>query len=299
MDRRCRQQPRDQTLLRGAVTPLQPGGELPARAGLEARRSSAAVARQRHPAVGDHAGGDEARRGGDPRHHAADAGRVARSARSRPRQDRGGDAGSGHEIFRSRRRRSGSHRRQCVVAARGLAGLRTGRGVSGSLRAGWADPGRRPDAAVFHLRHHGQAKTGAAQPAQLSRRRSLDHVLARAAAGRCASEHFLAGLGQARLELPVRAVECRRHRVRGQPAALRRQGTVGDHRALRRDHAVRAADGVAAVHPGEARDLQGVVARSLRRRRAAQSRSDRSGPHRMGADDPRRLRPDRNHGAGR
>ena len=225
MDRRCRQQPRDQTLLRGAVAPLQSGGELPARAGLEARRSSAAAARQRHPAVGDHAGGDEARRGGDPRHHAADAGRVARPARSRPRQDRGGDAGSGREIFRSRRRRSRSHRRQRVVEARGLAGLRTSRGVSGSLRAGWADPGRRSDAAVFHLRHHGKAKAGAAQPAQLSRRRPVDDVLARAAAGRCASEHFLAGLGQARLELLVRAVECRRHRVRGQPAALRRQGT--------------------------------------------------------------------------
>ena len=128
-----------------------------------------------------------------------------------------------------------------------------------ALRAGWADQGRRSDAAVFHLRHHGKAKAGAAQPAQLSRRRPVDDVLARAAARRCPSEHFLAGLGQARLELLLRAVECRRHRVRGQPAALRRQGTVGDHRALRRDHAVRAADGVAAVHPGEARDLQGVA----------------------------------------
>ena len=44
------------------------------------------------------------------------------------------------------------------------------------------------------------------------------------AARRRASEHFLAGLGQARLELLLRAVECRRHRVRGQSAAFRRQG---------------------------------------------------------------------------
>ena len=100
-------------------------------------------------------------------------------------------------------------------------------------------------------------KAGAAQPAQLSRRRVVDDVLARAAAGRRASQHFLAGLGQACLELLVRAVECRRHRVRGQPAALRRQGAAGDHRPLRRHDAVRAADGVAAVHPGEARGLQG------------------------------------------
>ena len=40
---------------------------------------------------------------------------------------------------------------------------------------------------------------------------SVDDVLARPAAGRRASEHLLAGLGQARLELLLRAVECRRH----------------------------------------------------------------------------------------
>src|ERR1700750_3370928 len=49
------------------------------------------------------------------------------------------------------------------------------------------------NAARFPLGHHGQTKTGAAQPAQLSRRWSLDDVLARPAAGRRASEHFLAG----------------------------------------------------------------------------------------------------------
>ena len=112
----------------------------------------------------------------------------------------------------------------------------------------------RSDAAVFHLGHHGKTKTGAAQPAQLSRRRPVDDVLARAAAGRCPSEHLLAGLGQARLELLLRAVECRRHGVRGQSAALRRQGIARDHRPMRRHHAVRAADGVAAVHSGEAGD---------------------------------------------
>ena len=150
-----------------------------------------------------------------------------------------------------------AYRGRRVVEPRGLAGVRTGRGVSGDVHAGWADQRRRSDAAVFHLGHHGKTKTGAAQPAQLSGRRPVDDVLARAAARRRASEHFLAGLGQARLELFLRAVECRRDRVRGQPAALRRQGTARDHRPLRRHHAVRAADGVAAVHPGEACDLQG------------------------------------------
>ncbi len=172
-------------------------------------------------------------------------------------------------------------------------------GFPGIVRAGWADPCRRSDAAVFHLGHDSKTKTGAAQPAQLSRRRTVDDVLARAAAGRYPSEYFLAGLGQARLELFLRAVECRRHRVRGQPAALRRQGIACDHRPMRRHHAVRAADGVAAVHPGEARDLQGLVARSLRRRRAAQSRGDRSGQGGVGPYHPRWLWPDRNHRAGR
>ena len=50
----------------------------------------------------------------------------------------------------------------------------------GSLHAGWADQRRRSDAALFHLGHHGKAKAGAAQPAQLSRRRAVDDVLARA-----------------------------------------------------------------------------------------------------------------------
>ena len=99
-------------------------------------------------------------------------------------------------------------------------------GISGDLQAGWADQRRRSDAALFHLRHHGEAEAGAAQPAQLSRRRAVDDVLAGAAARRHPSEHLLAGLGQACLELFVRALECRRHRVRGQSAALRCQGLL-------------------------------------------------------------------------
>ena len=124
--------------------------------------------------------------------------------------------------------------------------------VSGDIQGRWAHPRRRSAAALFHLGHDGQAETGAAQPTQLSGWRVVDDVLARAAAGRCASQYFFAGLGQARLELLVRAVECRRHRVRGQPAAVQCQGAAGDDRPLRRHHPLRAADGVAAAHPGEA-----------------------------------------------
>ena len=63
------------------------------------------------------------------------------------------------------------------------------------------------------------------------------------------------GLGQTRLELPVCALECRRHRVRGQSTALRRQGVAGHHRPVRRYDLMRAADGVAAIHSGKARDF--------------------------------------------
>ena len=169
--------------------------------------------------------------------------------------------------------------------------------ASESLHARRTDRGRRADAALFHLGHHGQAKAGAAQPAQLSRRRALDHVLARPAARRRASEHLFARLGQARLELFLRAVECGRDHLHRQPAALRGEAIAHHHRPLRRHHAVRAADGVAAVHPGAAGRFQGQPARGLRRGRAAQSRSDRSGPRRLGPYHPRRLRPDRDHGA--
>jgi len=51
-----------------------------------------------------------------------------------------------------------------------------------------------------------------------------------------------------------RGMRCRR--VRGQSAAFRCQGAARDRRPLRRHHAVRAADGVAAVHPGAAGGFQ-------------------------------------------
>ncbi len=181
LDRRCRQQPRDKTFVRGAVAPLQPGREFPARAGPQARRSSVAAARQCRSAVGDHAGGDQARRGGDPRDHAFDAGRIARPARSRPRQGRGGVAGPGREIRQASAATisfvSSSARRRST-----RAGCRYEQAADfpEAFTPDGADRGRRSDAAVFHLGHHGETEAGAAQPAQLSRRRAVDDVLARA-----------------------------------------------------------------------------------------------------------------------
>ena len=84
--------------------------------------------------------------------------------------------------------------------------------ASAAIHAGRRNPRRRSAAALFHLRHHGDAEARVAQPSKLSGRPSLDHVLARASARRRASEHFIAGLGQARLELFLFAVESRRRR---------------------------------------------------------------------------------------
>ena len=254
---------------------VRPGRELPACAGAEARRRISAAARQCRAAVGDDAGGDEARRRGDPRHHAADAGRTARPVRSRPRRGWWWLRRSGRKVCRPRRRQSDPHRHRRDVAADGWHPLR-GALPATRLRARRPDQCRRSDAAVFHLGHDGETETGAAQPAELSRWRAVDDVLARPAARRRASEHLLAGLGQACLELLVRALECRRHRVRGQSAALRRQG------AARRPSAAAASPRCARRRrcggcsiQEELADLQGKPARGLRGRRAAQPGSDR------------------------
>ena len=69
--------------------------------------------------------------------------------------------------------------------------------------------------------------------------------------------------------------------------------------AQRRDDALRAADGVAHADPGGSRSLADQPARGRRGGRAAQSGSDRAGARRLGPDHPRRLRPDRDHGADR
>ena len=161
------------------------------------------------------------------------------------------------------------------------------------------DAGRRSDAALFHVRHHGDAKARAAQPPELSGRTPVDHLLARATARRHPSQYFFAGLGQACLELLLLAVERAGDDLHRQSTPLQRQGLARHHRALRRHHVLRAADGVAHADPRRSRRLESPHARTDRRRRAAQSGSDRAGQGGVGPHHPRRLRPDRNHGAGR
>ena len=123
------------------------------RSGRAARRPHPADARQRGRAVGEHARRDQARRGGDPGHHAAHARRPARPPRARPRAPR-------HRRQRAYAASSpalpGDYTRICVGA--GAAGLAAVRRVGAMQPAEFEPDGPtqrdRPAAAVLHLRHH-------------------------------------------------------------------------------------------------------------------------------------------------
>ena len=192
----------------------------------QARRPSAAAARQRRPVVGDHAGGDQARGGGDPRDHAVDAGRAARPARSRPRQGRGGIAGPGRQNSRAsaaatccgswsalhRPMRAGCPYEQTAGISRRPSGRRAR--PTPTIRCCSISP-------PAPRRSRSWCGTASAAIRSARCRRCTGSGLQ---PGDIHLEYLLAGLGQACLELFLRALECRRHRVRGQSAALRRQG---------------------------------------------------------------------------
>ncbi len=292
VDRRCRDGRGRAGFVRADVGALVADGQssAPARGG--PRRPPAADAAEPRRAVGRHAGRDEARRGGAARHHAAARRGGARSRDDRRRALRGDRRGRGREIRPGRRGGDAHHRRR---RARGLAALRRGLRRLGRIRARRAHPRRRPAAALFHLGHHLQAEARRAHASHLSGRPPVDDVLDRPAAGRHPLEHQLAGLGQARVELLLRAVERAGLRVRLQLRALRSQAGARRAGALRHDHAVRAADRLAHAGAAAAGLLCGQAARDRRRGRAAQSRDHRARAPRLGHHHPRRLRPDRNH----
>ncbi len=127
----------------------------------------------------------------------------------------------------------------------GLAALLGHRDLAGALRAGRAGPRSRPAAALLHLGHDRAGQAGRAHPHQLPGRAPVHDVLDRPAAGRRAPQRLLAGLGQARLELLVRALERRRHRARARHRPVQRGVAAGHAGPVRGDHAVRAADGLA------------------------------------------------------
>ncbi len=112
----------------------------------------------------------------------------------------------------------------------------------------------RSDAALLHLRHDRRSRSWCVHTHQSY---PVGHLSTMYWIGlqrrRRPPQHQLARLGQARLELLLRAVERRRHRVHLQLRALQRQGRARRRGPLRRDHAVRAADRLAAAHPGGSR----------------------------------------------
>src|SRR5579872_1242669 len=129
--------------------------------------------------------------------------------------------------------------------------------------AGGGDAGDRSDAAVFHLGHYITAEAGRAQSPELSVRASDHDVLAWPRARRHAPEHFLTWLGEACVQLLLRALERRSDSVHCQSAPLQCARGAGCHHRKQGDNAVRAADGVADVRPGGHGKLENVATRSL------------------------------------
>ena len=208
---------RDRELfLRRVVGGFVAGRQRLARARRQARRPAAADARQCRAAVDRAAGGDEARPGGHPGAAAARRRRCRRPAVARPRAPGRRRRGRRGEVRGAQRRTADARRRR--RRAGGLA--RLGRAAAGepAFRAGRADAAERPAAALFLLRRDVAAEAGAAHPRELSGRPSDDHVRARSAARRRASQHFFARLGHARVVERLRAVERRRDRGRADAA---------------------------------------------------------------------------------
>ncbi len=185
-------------------------------------------------------------------------------------------------------------------AAGGLAFVLVRVRCSGLVRARGRHPGRRPAAALLHLGHHGAAQAGRAHAGQLPGGAPVHHVLGRHPAGRRAPEPVLAGLGQARLEQRVRAVERGRDRAGAELPAVLGVLAAGRARFVRGDDVLRAAHGVADAHPGRPRCRGRFCLAGVRGRgRAAEPRGDRAGAQGLGDHRPGRVRPDRDDRAGR
>ena len=158
------------------------------------------------------------------------------------------------------------------------------------------DAGRRSLPAVLHLRNDCQSRSSCCTLSRVIRWASLDHVLDRHPGKRHSPEHQLARLGQACLELRLRAVECRRHDLRSR----RCRDSAPQMRCARsKNVGVTTLCAPPTVWRMMIRDELGHetarLARIGQRRRAAESRGDRAGREGVGTDHPRRLWPDRDN----
>ena len=170
--------------------------------------------------------------------------------------------------------------------------LRGGLQRAGRIRRRRAHQCLRPFSALFHLRHHGASQAGAAHSPELSRRASRHHVLDRAAARRCALQHQLARLGQARLEQLFRAMECGRNHLRHNYARFEAKQLL---RQIERCGVTSLCAPPTVWRMLVLGDLQAYQVKlrdAGQRGRAAQSGGYREGPRGLGHHHPRRLRPD-------
>ena len=228
---------------------------------------------------------------------------LLHAADLRDRLDRGGGQArdrrrGGHRQVRRRRGRLHAHRG--ARRAGRLARLRRRRRRRRRVHPGRRHPRLRHAAALLHLRHHGEAEAGGAHPRVLPGRASVHDVLDRAAAGRRAPQHLLPGLGQARLEQRLRAVDRRVLRAGDELRQVRRGRRAGRARPA-------AGSPASAPRPrcGGCSSRPTCPGCPTRRRkvvgagRAAQPRGDRAGGEGLGGADPRRVRADRVHRADR
>jgi len=136
--------------------------------------------------------------------------------------------------------RASASARPCRVAA-----LRGGGPGGDGVRARRDHARRRPDAAVFHLRHHVQAQARAAHARRATRSAISRPCTGSPEAWRHPPEHLFAGVGQARLELLLRAVERGRMHLHLQLRPIQCPGTAECTGAAWRHQPVRTAHGVA------------------------------------------------------
>ena len=291
--------------LRADVGPLHRGGRVAARPRRRARPPGAADARQPGRAVGDHARLHEARRRADPRDDAAD-----RGGHHRP----GASGAASRTSSPGRRPRPRSSRcRATTAASSSAAACRAG---PTTRRPGRADADgpldltleqgvtRGDDTLLLYFTSGTTAKPKLVEHTHVSY--PVGHLSTMYWIGLRPGDVHLnissPGLGQARVELLLRA--------RGTPRRRSSWSTRPGSTRRRLLETMAAAGATTFCAPPTVyrmliqQDLRGVArpalaARDGRRRRAAEPRGDRPGPRRAGPHHPRRLRPDRDHAAGR
>ena len=226
------------------------------------------------------AGGDEARRRDHPCDPAAGSQRPRRPRRARRRPPRGRERARRREV-RRRARRLHAHRRR-----------RAGRRVAALRRRDRAATAFTPD-----------GPTAASDPLLLyftsgttDKPKLVEHSHVSYPVGHLSTMYW-AGIQPGDVHLNVSSPGWGKHAWSNVYAPwiaeatvmvfnytrFDAQGAARPDRPLRRDHVLRAADGVADADPGGPRALAGAAARGAVRRRAAEPRGDRAGPAQVAA----------------